>query len=452
MELSDVSKTIVVGSAPMLLGYGTVAFVGGVDAYFVARLGTASLGAFGFATALTALIGNLLGGFGIGVTACIARARGSKQEKVGVTDILVDCLLISGGFLSLIIGLLWLSWSVLIATLGAASELDGLIKGYIDIWLLGLIFVGGTAFGTAAIRGLGAMRASGLILVTGALINLALDPVLIFGFGSIPAFGLNGAALAIFISSALMLISVAVVLFRLSDSAVHAISIQRLCASGRSLLAVSVPTMISYAFVPLGMTLMIGLVSALGKEAVAAFGVAARLQSLLLIVPLSIASAVTPMVGTRFGARDFREMNDVARIGSYMAFSWGVALFLFFFVGSGAIGRLFSQDIKVEGFLTAGMPILALSFAPASFLLVICSALSSSGRAPMATLLLFVRGIGASFPLAALGGWLLGFDGIVGGLVAGNVVTALVARYFIAEQFWSHSNDKLALSSTTLSN
>jgi putative MATE family efflux protein len=435
MDHPSVFQQLVRGSSPMFIAYGTVALVGGIDAYFVSKLGTSALSAYGFIVAVTALTTNLFGGFGIGITACIARARGAGGSgQVG--RIFVDATIVSIAFSIAAALLIFFTWRSIFLFIGAPEGLFNVIEPYMDIWIVNLVLAGLVTFGTAALRGFGAMQKSGLLLASSALLNLVLDPIFIFGFSTVPGHGLQGAAIALLVSNGIVAALIAVALSRQARFPVKMPNWDSLRMSAKALFSVSVPSMVAYAFVPLGMTVLTGIIASYGTQTVAAFGVASRLQALLLMVPLAVGAAVNPMVGVRFGAQSYDSLNDVARQGSMVGLIWGALTFLVILLNANVIGDAFSDDPVVARYIADSLPILALSFAPASFLLIVCSALSASGRAPTATVLLFIRGLGASVPLAFIGGWAFGFLGVFAGIALANVLTALVARFYLARQFW----------------
>ncbi len=190
------------------------------------------------------------------------------------------------------------------------------------------------------------------------------------------------------------------------------------------------------------MMLLTGVVAGYGGNAVAAFGVAARIQTMVLIVPLSISAAISPFVGMNLGARQVARANKGVTYATRLALAWGGIAWLALALTARPVGELFSREPDVARLYAACMPILALSFAPGSFIVVLGSALNAAKLAGRSTLLSFLRGIGLSLPLALLGGALFGFEGIFFGVVLGNLITVAIARFWTGRQFWRRESDE----------
>jgi Na+-driven multidrug efflux pump len=176
----------------MLVALGVVALVAGADSYFVGKLGTGALASIGFALSVTAVITNVAMGFGVGVTAAVARARG-EGNPTKVARLAVDALIMATGLAIALSVVAALGSRWLLSLLGTSPEVMPGASGYRVMWLGGFVLLTIVMVGTGILRGLGDMRASGALVLLAALVNLILDPILIFGAGM----NLRGAALAV---------------------------------------------------------------------------------------------------------------------------------------------------------------------------------------------------------------------------------------------------------------
>ncbi len=180
---------------PMAIGVLSLLGFQLVDAAFVARLGTGPLAAQSFTFPVTFLMIGIQVGLGIAIAALISRAIGAgeieRSRRLG-------SLVLVGG--SLTVGVLaivlWFAHGLIFAQLGASSENLARIAPYWAIqlvanWLSALLYFGYTLF-----RAHNNTRLPGMLMVLTSLCNLALDPLMIFGWGPVRGFGLPGAAIA----------------------------------------------------------------------------------------------------------------------------------------------------------------------------------------------------------------------------------------------------------------
>lgn len=195
-ELIDgsVAKILFNLTLPMIAGMlGIVAF-NLVDTFFVGQLGSKELAALSFTFPVVLVINSLAMGIGIGASAVVSRAigRGDHHEVQRLTT---DSL-----FLALVLVAFFVSFGVLtieplFTLLGAGPDIVVLIREYMVIWYIGVLFVNIPMVGNNAIRATGDTKTPSAVMLTAAVVNIALDPVLIFGLGPAPALESKGPRL-----------------------------------------------------------------------------------------------------------------------------------------------------------------------------------------------------------------------------------------------------------------
>ena len=134
---------------------------------------------------------------------------------------------------------------------------------------------------------------------------------MIFGWFGLPALGVKGAALASVLSNVLFLIaSVLILVYRdnLIQFANH--SLNSVIESWKKILHVGLPAIASNLIAPVSMALVTALISSYGQEAVAAYGLAGRLEALIVVIIMSLGGAMSPYVGQNFGAKRFDRLED----------------------------------------------------------------------------------------------------------------------------------------------
>ncbi|RMF83839.1 MAG: MATE family efflux transporter, partial [Nitrospirae bacterium] len=190
-----VGRTLAGLALPMVVGLFAVIAFNVADAYFIARLGTAPLAAVGFTFPVALVVGSLGIGLGTGTASALSRAIG-EGDGGRVRRLATDAIVLALG-VALAICLLGLATlEPLFRLLGAPDALLPRIREYMAIWYLGAPFLIVPMVGNNAIRATGDARVPSAIMVSAALLNVVLDPLLIFGLAGLPRLGLRGAAIA----------------------------------------------------------------------------------------------------------------------------------------------------------------------------------------------------------------------------------------------------------------
>jgi len=170
-----------------------------VDTIFVGRLGAEAIAAVSVVFPVVFLMFAIGGGLGIGTTSLIARYIGAG--RVAEADNAAEHSLIIGIILSIIFTVLGLLFAdKLFILMGATPEVILLATKY-SRWIFGFslfMFIGLTAI--SILRGLGDMKTPMIGMVFATILNIILDPLLIFGIGPFPRLGIDGAAIATVIS------------------------------------------------------------------------------------------------------------------------------------------------------------------------------------------------------------------------------------------------------------
>jgi len=192
---APVSNTLQRMTTPMVIGILAIIMFQAVDTYFISLLGTRELAAISFTFPVTYTITNLAIGLGIATSILVAQAIGKgKREQAQhiTTDSLVFCILLVmlfsiGGNLTI---------DPLFTKLGATETTLPFIHDYMSIWYssVGLLVI--PMIANSAIRATGDTKWPSILMMLSGLVNAALDPLFIFGYGPVPAMGVKGAAIA----------------------------------------------------------------------------------------------------------------------------------------------------------------------------------------------------------------------------------------------------------------
>ena len=289
-------------AGPMILGIMAVISVSLVDTYYVGQLGSAPLAALSFTFPVTLSISSIAIGLGAGASSVVSRAVGSDDRR-DAKRLATDSIGLAIGIVILIATVGYFSVDWLFGLLGAEGEVLELVGRYMRIWFLSVPMLVLPIVANAIVRAVGDAFWPSAVMVGSALINISVTPILVFGWGFIPAMNIEGAALGTTVAWAFTLIfGFLLVAIREKMLTADMPSIADLIGSWKRVLAVGVPAGLGNAVNPIGIAVVTGILATYGDSVVAGFGVATRIESLSVIVMLALSSAIGPFAGQNWGA------------------------------------------------------------------------------------------------------------------------------------------------------
>ena len=421
---------------PMTLGIVGVLSISLADAYFLGRLGTGPQAAISYTFGVVLTLQSLGIGLSAGAASVVSRALGEERgEETGgggrtrrlATDSLVLAVLIVAALTAL--GLLLVR--PLFVLLGAEGAVLEDILAYMRIWFFGLPFLVVPMVANGLIRANGDAVAPSAIMVGAALVNVALDPLLIFGLGPFPRLEIEGAAWASLISRAVTFVAALGVLIwreRLLTAALP--SAADLLSSWREVLAVGAPAALSTSVNPFAITVVTGVLSRFGPETVAAFGVGTRIEALACVPLLALSSAIGPVAGQNWG----RGQTDRVRaaLGNAFAFSagWCVLLGLVFWLLGPQVASLFASEAAVTEGVARYLRIVGVSLAGYGVIVTASAAFNATGRALQGLGMTSLRSLALYVPLAGLGALVGPPWAAFAGIAAANAVSGGIVAWW----------------------
>ena len=347
MLVGPVLPTLLRLATPNVIGLFATTVVIGFDGYIVGRLGADALAGVAIVLPLAMLMLQMsAGSLGGTVTAAVARALG-QGDAVQAQRVARHALLL-GLAASLLFALVGTQPGIY-AALGAR---DGVLAQAMQY--AGVLFAGAATVWTVNVlsgiaRGMGDMLAGSLALVGTTALHLLVSPVLVFGAGPVPAFGVAGAAASTVACNG---VSALVLLAWLSRGS----SAFRVLGRGwtlqaetsRSLLALAVPAALSPVLSNGSIALTTVFVGTFGSVALAAYGIAARLEYILVPIAFGIGSALTAMIATNLGASQSVRAKRVAWTGGAVVWAVTGAVGAAAAIWPAAWMALFTEDAAVQ--------------------------------------------------------------------------------------------------------
>jgi len=405
---------------PMVWGIFAMIGFNLVDTYYLGHLGTVPLAAISFTFPVVATLASLGMGLGVGASSIIARAIGQRQRDR--VQCLTTCALALTVLLAAVfstVGLLTLD--PLFTAMGATPAVLPLIREYMEIWYPGLVFVALPTVGNFILRSAGNTVFPSLVLTVAAGINVVLDPLLIFGLAGFPALGMQGAALATVVARASSLVAcVAMLGLRERMLLPRLPPLRDTLQAWGQILYVGLPAGAANTINPISVGLLTSLMATFGTEAVAAFGIAARLKSFSTIPLVALATSIAPFVGQNWGAQHYARVRRALGLGARFAVGWGLLLAAVLALLAPWIAGQFTTDETVIAIAVRYLRIVPISYGALGIILVANYSTNALGRPLPGAVLLLLRTVVLHLPLAYLGGWLFGVTGIFAAAVVSD--------------------------------
>ncbi len=412
---------------PMIWGILSILSFQLVNVFFISRLGTAPLAAITFTFPVTYVVFSIVMGLSIGMSSVISRliGQGDREDVRRITTHGLILTLLTGLALAVAGSLLM---NPLFRLMGADAAMLPLIRDYMGIWFAGSAFFAMPMVGNAAIRAGGDSAVPAKIMIAIALINIALDPLLIFGLFGFPRLELQGAAIAnVAASFCGSMASLYVLYARKKMIDREHLSFARFKDSVRRLGAVALPVSITGMIQPAANAVIIALLATYGAEAIAAFGVASRMEAFAFTVIMALATGMAPIIGQNWGAGRFDRVHETLNKALLFAACWSVFIAAIFMIFAKPLAALFAGDDAPAMVHTAALYfwIVALTYAPGNLVPGWGSAFNAMGMPVRSFTMNFVKLVMIQTPLAFAGGALFGMPGIFGAIAVTNVLTGI---------------------------
>ncbi|MEM7716405.1 MAG: MATE family efflux transporter [Cyanobacteria bacterium P01_A01_bin.68] len=423
----NIASTLVKLTIPMVWGVFSIIAFNLVDTYFVGQLGTGPLAAMSFTFPVVMTLGSLSMGLGVGASSVISRAIGEgDHQRVQKFTTNSLTLAITAVVIFVIFGLLTID--PLFTALGASADVLPLVRDYMQIWYIGMVFLVVPMVGNNAIRASGNTITPSLIMMFSAALNIVLDPLLILGIGGFPRLELQGAAIATVIARATTLIAALFVLhFKERMLYLKIPSAQDTFWCWKDILYVGLPAAGSNMINPISIGVVTSLLAGFGAEAVAAFGVASRIESLAMIALIALSASMAPFVGQNWGAKKYARVGKALQLSFLFCIIWGLIGAAILAVSAPTLVNFFNQNPDVVRIASQYLWIVPISYAGAGIILVSNSAFNALGKPIPSVVMTVTRMFLLYIPLAYFGGQLYGVNGIFGAACISNLIVGIAA-------------------------
>ncbi len=427
----EVRDTLLRLAGPMVLAMMAMVAFNLVDTMYVSWLGSKDLAAMTFTFPVIFFYAGISAGIGVGASSVIARKLGAGRHREAEL-LSADALILSLSIAVILSTIGYLTMDTLFLRLGAEDDILPKVKGYMRIWYLGVVVVVVPMVGNSIIRATGDTKTPMKIMLAAVVVNMVLDPILIFGLGPAPKMGLEGAAWATVAARlTAMVVTIRVLVYQKKLLGWEPRSFKKILESWKTILHVGAPTAAVNVMVPASQAIITALVAVYGTEVVAGYGAASRMEALVLMPLMALSATLVPFVGQNMGAKKLDRVQEAVKLSFQFTIILGILAFsVLAFTGAytGKVFQLDSQELETyQDYLRyAGFGWLLLGGC-----YIGSNSFNAMGKPLPATILTLIRMFGLMIPLAYAGSLVMDSKGIFLGIALGNMIGGVLAMVWL---------------------
>jgi len=408
----SIPRALLMFSLPVLFGNVLQSVNGSVNSIWVGKfLGEAALAAAGNSNVVMFLLFGVIFGFSMATTVMVAQCVGAKDIAEAKRVVGTSAVFFLG--LSLAMSLLGIALTnSLLAWLRTPPDAVPLALAYMRIIFLALPFMGGLFFVMAVLRGAGDSRTPFIYLILSVILDILLNPLLIFGWGPIPRFGIAGSASATLIAQGVSFSALIVHLYRTKNSLCirsHELQLFKVDWSlVRLLVSKGIPMGLQMLVVSSSMIALTSLVNRFGSQETAAFSAALQLWNYVQMPAAAIAASVSSMAAQNVGAGKWDRVGKVALTGVTFNFLMGGSLIaIIYLLNKPALGLFLPANGAALGIAAHLNTVVLWSFAFFGMSMVLFGVVRATGAvmAPLIMLVISLWLIRVPFAYAMLDRW-----------------------------------------------
>ncbi len=435
MGTQPVGKLMISMSLPIMISMLVQALYNIVDSIFVAKIDQDALTAVSLAFPIQTLMIAVGAGTGVGINALLSKSLGEKNfERANRAANNGIFLAFVSFLLFVVIGLTTTDVFYRFQTDSASIQTYG--KDYLYIVSIASLGLFMQMTFEKLLQSTGKTIYSMFTQGLGAIINLILDPCLIFGWGPFPKMGVSGAAVATVIGQCFA--AVLGLLLNIRVNKEITVSLRKYPPQPRvikQIYAVGLPSIIMQSIGSVMTSSLNKILIGYSDTAVAVLGVYFKLQSFIFMPVFGLNNGYIPIVAYNFGARKKKRMIQAFKYGALYAVSiMAVGMILFLTIPKVLLGFFDASDEMLEIGIPA-LRIISMHFVIASFSIMMISSLQALGKGVYSMIVSFCRQIIVLLPAAYLLSKFLGLDAIWWAFPIAEVVSLTLCALFLAKTY-----------------
>ncbi|NLV04670.1 MATE family efflux transporter [Haloarcula rubripromontorii] len=421
------------------------------DTFWLGQYSTDALAAISFAFPMVFLLISLGMGISVAGSVLVAQFTGAGEEReaeYAASQTVTFAVIIS--FVLGIVG--YFGVDTFLSLMGASEDVLPMATSYMEVISLGLLFMFGFFVFVALMRGYGDTITPMLVMFGSVVLNIIIDPFLIFGWTvvenaplvgtiSFPELGIEGAAIATVFSRALALVVGLAIMFRGNRGVqIHLRDMAPDLSYLRRLVRIGLPASIEGTGRALSMNLLLVIVAMFPDTVVAAYGIGTRVFSVVFLPAIAVARGVETMTGQNMGADKPDRAAKAAGLAARVLFGVLTLAGVLVWFTAAPIADLFTTDPEVVDITTQFLHYVALSFGFIGIMRAYTGSFRGAGKTlTAAAISVLMLGI-IRFPIAWFAADPMGESGIWLSFAVSNVAGALIAYGWYRRGTWRNSN------------
>ena len=437
----DLTEGKVSGHVLRMLGPFSIAVIalistGIVDTIYLGRLtdelrpnlGVMALAAIGFAFPLTFLGNSANIGLGAGTLSAVSRALGQgdieRSRRHGAAAILMALTVMTGLVTFMLVAL-----PHVLTLMGAEGEIKRMATQYAIISFPGLVIISVASMSNNILRAGGEAALPSSIMIIGAVINIILDPFLIFGWGPFPRMEIQGAALATLIGNIVgAIFGFSIVMFHRKAISFTEMTLGSIKRAWKVIGSVGLPAAGTNIIVPLSTALAVTIIArSLTTIDVAAFTVASRAE----LISVGMLYALSACIGAITGQNGEAGLTDRVRTAFkfcyWICIIWGTFMAVILALFAPQIAGVFSTDAQVVSKTIPYFYIVPITIFAYGFVFISAAGLNALGRPIYGLIYTIIRSLLLYVGLIFIGVQMDGLRGAFFGMAAANIISGLIA-------------------------
>ncbi len=431
----DIKKLIIKMSLPAMLSMIVQALYNIVDSAFVAKISEQALTALSIAFPIQLIIVSIFVGLGVGINSFMSRNLGAGNKDAAINTA-------EHGF-AIGIGL----WVILAICSAFVPKMFSklftddpvVIKYAVQYTRIIMLFSFGSIISEVCmniLRSSGDMLSSMKIQLLGAITNIVLDPILIFGLLFFPELGVQGAAIATVIGQiCAMLYALKLVLRNKSGLQLNLKKFHYSSSITGEIFKVGIPAMFMQM---LGSIMVSGInliLAGFSGTAVAVFGAYYKLQSFIYMPVFGLTQGIMPIIGYNYGAENKHRVVETIKYGCIFACAIMLVGTTVFMIFPRPLLMLFSSTAQMDAIGIQCLRIISIGFVFSGIVIVLSTVFQALGKAQASLVISFTRQIIILLPLAFILSNLIGLTGIWIAFPIAEGVSFIISGYFLIKVY-----------------
>ena len=412
---------------PMVISMFVNSLYNIIDSIFVAKISEDAMNALSLVYPVQNLINSIAVGFGVGINAVIAMFLGAGKAKEANKAATQGLFLnVIHGILLTIVGLMIMPSFLAMFTndqtvIGMGLQYSTIILMFSTIIMVSISF-------EKIFQAVGNMVITMIALMTGCIVNIVLDPLLIFGIGFFPKLGIQGAALATGIGqSSTLIIYLVVYVLRPIHVKIRKDCLKPEAACVKRLYAIGIPATLNMALPSFLVSALNAILASFSQTYVVVLGVYYKLQTFLYLTANGMIQGMRPLMGYNYGAKEYRRVNNIYRLALTIAIGIMAAGTLLFMFTPEIFMKMFTTQETTIAAGASALRIISCGFIVSSVSVVSSGALEALGKGNESLVVSLLRYLVIIVPLAFVLSRFIGANGVWHSFWITETVTAFVA-------------------------